>query len=74
MRKLKRYGFSDAYIAASGWRGQVCVRDHRKSWASTANFYRVDTCAAEFEGVTPYLYSTYEMEDESAPSAQPRAR
>ena len=35
-------------------------------------FKRVDTCAAEFESFTPYLYSTYEQEDESEPTDQPK--
>jgi carbamoyl-phosphate synthase large subunit len=38
----------------------------------SANFYRVDTCAAEFEAHTPYLYSTYEDEDEAAPTEKPK--
>ncbi len=39
-----------------------------RSWASSAVFNRVDTCAAEFESFTPYLYSSYESECEAAPS------
>ena len=35
-------------------------------------FKRVDTCAAEFESFTPYMYSTYEDEDESEPTQQPK--
>ncbi|HRF48251.1 MAG TPA: carbamoyl-phosphate synthase large subunit [Anaerolineales bacterium] len=44
------------------------VRQHRLTRGIAPNFYRVDTCAAEFEAFTPYLYSTYERDDESAPS------
>jgi len=65
--KLKRYGFSDAYIAGLLGEEEFAVRHHRKSLGVCANFYRVDTCAAEFEAHTPYLYSTYEMDDEADP-------
>ena len=40
----------------------------RKELGITAVFNRVDTCAAEFESFTPYLYSSYESENEAAPS------
>jgi carbamoyl-phosphate synthase large subunit len=63
--KLKYYGYSDAYIAQLVEENEVTVRNYRKSLGVTANFYRVDTCAAEFEAHTPYLYSTYEMDDEA---------
>ena len=72
LRKLKHYGFSDAYIADLVGVDRFAVRDYRKSHGVEANFYRVDTCAAEFEAMTPYLYSTYEMEDEAAPSQSPK--
>ncbi len=68
LRKLKQYGFSDAYIAGLFGAEGLAVRELRKRLGVEANFYRVDTCAAEFEAMTPYLYSTYEMEDEAAPS------
>ncbi len=70
--KLKQYGFSDAYIARLVGEDEFSVRCHRKSLGVTANFYRVDTCAAEFEAMTPYLYSTYEMEDEASPTDRPK--
>lgn len=63
--KLKYYGFSDAYVAQLVNEEELTVRNYRKSLGVTANFYRVDTCAAEFEAHTPYLYSTYEMDDEA---------
>ncbi|MCY3914800.1 MAG: carbamoyl-phosphate synthase large subunit [Chloroflexi bacterium] len=72
LRKLKHYGFSDAYIADLVGVDSLAVRDYRKRLGVEANFYRVDTCAAEFEAMTPYLYSTYEMEDEAAPSHAPK--
>ena len=68
LRKLKQYGFSDAYIADLLGEDRFAIRDYRKALGVSANFYRVDTCAAEFEAMTPYLYSTYEAEDEAAPS------
>lgn len=66
--KLKFYGFSDAYIAQLVDKDEKTVRAYRKSLDVKANFYRVDTCAAEFEAHTPYLYSTYEIDDEAQPT------
>ena len=68
LRRLKQHGFSDAYIAGLVGLDRFAVRNYRKMLGVEANFYRVDTCAAEFEALTPYLYSTYEMEDEALPS------
>ncbi|MCU0465399.1 MAG: carbamoyl-phosphate synthase large subunit [Anaerolineae bacterium] len=67
-QKLKRMGFSDPYIAQIVGSTELAVRDRRKALGVAANFYRVDTCAAEFEAHTPYLYSTYEDGDESFPT------
>lgn len=67
--KLKQYGFSDAYIAQLVGEVEATVRQYRKSLGVVANFYRVDTCAAEFAAHTPYLYSTYEEDDEAYPVA-----
>ena len=67
-RKLKRYGYSDAHIAQMVNTSEVAVRDRRKALGVMANYYRVDTCAAEFEAHTPYLYSTYEADDEAEPT------
>jgi carbamoyl-phosphate synthase large subunit len=68
----KRMGFSDGRLA-SIWRlegkgGQEKIRHLRKKNKITPVYKRVDTCAAEFESYTPYLYSTYEEEDEAAPT------
>ena len=68
MRRFKQYGFSDAGIARLLECSAGAVRAHRQALGVSANFYRVDTCAAEFQAHTPYLYSTYEMEDEAQPS------
>jgi carbamoyl-phosphate synthase large subunit len=66
--KLKRYGFSDAYIADLVGVEEIAVRERRKSLGVRARYYRVDTCAAEFEARTPYLYSTYEEDCEASPT------
>ena len=69
LREVKRYGFSDGRLAGA-WRlhGQEKVRHLRKKHGVKPVYKRVDTCSAEFESFTPYLYSTYEEEDEAAPT------
>jgi carbamoyl-phosphate synthase large subunit len=67
-RKLKRDGLGDRQIAQKLKLEPLAVRERRKSLGVKAVFNRVDTCAAEFESFTPYLYSSYESEDEAAPS------
>ena len=69
LREAKRMGFSDGRLAGV-WRleGQEKVRHLRKKHGVLPVYKRVDTCAAEFESYTPYLYSTYEEEDEAAPT------
>ncbi|HEX2908158.1 MAG TPA: carbamoyl-phosphate synthase large subunit, partial [Phototrophicaceae bacterium] len=71
-RKLKRYGYSDAHVAQLVGVDETEVRAQRVALGVTANFYRVDTCAAEFEAHTPYLYSTYEDGDEAEPTNKPK--
>ncbi len=68
--KLKRYGYGDAHIAQLVGVDERAVRERRKSFGVVPNYYRVDTCAAEFEAHTPYLYSTYEEDDEAHPTAR----
>ena len=65
--RLKRAGFSDRRLAELIDTGQHAVRARRKLGVKPV-FKRVDTCAAEFEAYTPYLYSTYEEECEAAPT------
>ena len=67
-RKLKRDGLGDSDIARAVGSDSLHVREARKKLGVRAVFNRVDTCAAEFESFTPYLYSSYESEDEAAPS------
>ena len=60
MRQIKTMGFSDARIATLTARPEAEVREKRLSLGVKAVFKRIDTCAAEFEAQTPYMYSTYE--------------
>ena len=72
LREAKRMGFSDGRLAAtwrlSGKGDQEKVRHQRRKHGIKPVYKRVDTCAAEFESYTPYLYSTYEEEDEATPT------
>ncbi len=65
LRKAKEYGFSDAYLAKIWNVSEKGVGITRKERNVRAVFKLVDTCAAEFEAHTPYLYSTYENECEA---------
>ena len=67
-RRAKRYGISDVAIAKAWNTDELSVRARRKAAGVAAVFSRVDTCAAEFESFTPYLYSCYESSCEAAPS------
>ena len=60
LRKLKMLGFTDARLAKLTGRDEAQVRRARQRLGVTAVFKRIDTCAAEFEAQTPYMYSTYE--------------
>ncbi len=68
LREAKRFGFSDLQLADL-WRttGEALL-ERRQKLGVRPVFKRVDTCAAEFESYTPYLYSSYEEEDEAEPS------
>src|SRR5690242_14182084 len=65
--RAKRDGVSDAALARTWKVGTLDVRARRKELGVSAVFNRVDTCAAEFESFTPYLYSSYESNCEAAP-------
>ncbi|HEX5079731.1 MAG TPA: carbamoyl-phosphate synthase large subunit [Geminicoccaceae bacterium] len=58
--ELKAMGFSDARLARLTGRSEAEVRAHRHALGAHPVFKRIDTCAAEFEARTPYLYSCYE--------------
>ncbi len=60
LRRLKMMGFTDARLAILTGRDEDNVRRARVNLGVTASFKRIDTCAAEFEAQTPYMYSTYE--------------
>ncbi len=68
LRRLKADGFSDRVLAFLLGTTEGEVRAHRHRRAIRPVFKRVDTCAAEFEAYTPYLYSSYEEEDEAPPT------
>lgn len=68
LRQAKRYGFSDARLADLLGGTENELRAKRKELKVVPVYKRVDTCGAEFESDTPYLYSTYEEECEAAPS------
>jgi carbamoyl-phosphate synthase large subunit len=72
LRETKRNGMSDEQLAQIWNTTPAVVRHQRVKTRVAPVFKRVDTCAAEFESYTPYLYSTYEDEDESDPIAQPK--
>ncbi|MBL8206839.1 MAG: carbamoyl-phosphate synthase large subunit, partial [Blastocatellia bacterium] len=68
LRQAKRMGFSDVRIAELLGCIENEVRAKRKASGIIPVYKRVDTCGAEFESHTPYLYSTYETECEAAPT------
>jgi len=68
-RRAKRCGISDAQLAKTWSVDEQAVRSRRKTLGVAAVFSRVDTCAAEFESFTPYLYSNYETACEAEPSS-----
>ncbi len=72
LRSAKRFGFSDPQLAYLWDRDEGFVRALRHRLGVLPTYKMVDTCAAEFEADTPYMYSTYEEEDEVPPSDRPR--
>jgi carbamoyl-phosphate synthase large subunit len=68
LMRAKRCGISDAQLAKTWGAAELAVREKRKAMGVRAVFNRVDTCAAEFESFTPYLYSSYESACEADPS------
>src|SRR5215510_14578700 len=68
LRAFKEVALSDRRLAYLTERSEDEVRAYRKSLGIVPVYKRVDTCGAEFESHTPYLYSTYETEDEAAPT------
>jgi carbamoyl-phosphate synthase large subunit len=70
LREAKRDGFSDRRIAHLTGASEDEIRRRRLRNRIVPAYKRVDTCGAEFEAKTPYLYSTYEKECESAPTSR----
>ena len=60
IRRLKMMGFTDGRLAILTSRSETDIRNSRQNLGVVAVFKRIDTCAAEFEAQTPYMYSTYE--------------
>ena len=67
LRELKHNGFSDKQIGRMSGKTEIEIRDLRKKESVFPAFKVVDTCAAEFEALTPYCYSTYDEENEISP-------
>jgi carbamoyl-phosphate synthase large subunit len=68
LRDFKEAALSDRRLAYITGRTEPEVREYRKGLGLKPVYKRVDTCGAEFESYTPYLYSTYEEEDEAQPT------
>jgi carbamoyl-phosphate synthase large subunit len=68
IQKAKEYGFSDKYLASLLGTKEVSFRKKRQKAGINAVYKTVDTCGAEFEAHTPYLYSTFEDECEANPT------
>jgi len=71
LRKLKQMGFSDARLAELAGAKEADVSAARRKAKVLPVFKRVDTCAAEFESRTPYMYSTYEFGETAECESQP---
>jgi carbamoyl-phosphate synthase large subunit len=70
LRELKRAGCSDADLGRLVGLDEDSLRARRIEAGIVPAFKRIDTCAAEFESFTPYLYSTFEQECEAAPTSR----
>ena len=68
MRTLKRAGFGDRELAEILGVDEAAVREKRQELKIRTSFKRIDTCAAEFESFTPYLYSSFEDACEADPT------
>ncbi len=68
LKKLKKYGFSDSFIARNWKMKEHDLYNLERKEGITPVYKMVDTCAGEFRSETPYFYSTYEHENESIQS------
>jgi carbamoyl-phosphate synthase large subunit len=73
LRRAKRLGFSDEQIGTLADRLPEQVRQLRHDWNIRPVYKMVDTCAAEFEAITPYFYSAYEQENEALAEQKSKA-
>ncbi|HMU60677.1 MAG TPA: carbamoyl-phosphate synthase large subunit [Gemmatimonadales bacterium] len=71
LRRMKRMGFSDAQLGRLRGLPEAEVRARRHGLGIRPVYKMVDTCAGEFPSATPYLYSTYDEENESVPDGRP---
>src|SRR3989449_11084273 len=67
LRRMKRMGFSDHQLAGLRGGTEQAVREERWRLGVHPAYKTVDTCAGEFPSATPYLYSSYDEENESQP-------
>jgi carbamoyl-phosphate synthase large subunit len=72
LREAKAFGFSDRRLARLAGKKEGEVRALRREFSILPVYKLVDTCAAEFEAYTPYLYSTYDRECEARPTDRPK--
>ncbi|OGP99870.1 MAG: carbamoyl phosphate synthase large subunit [Deltaproteobacteria bacterium RBG_19FT_COMBO_60_16] len=70
LARAKSFGFSDRRLGKLAGIGEDAVRGLRLRAGLKPAFKRVDTCGAEFEAFTPYLYSSYDAEDEARPTGR----
>ncbi|MFQ5690984.1 MAG: carbamoyl-phosphate synthase large subunit, partial [Gemmatimonadota bacterium] len=72
LERMKRFGFGDAELAELRGAEESSIRQARLAAGLRPVFRTVDTCAGEFPAATPYLYSTYETENESVRTERPK--
>lgn len=72
LKRAKQFGFSDAVLAKLTGVDEAAVRARREEWGIVPKFQRVDTCAAEFDASTPYLYSSYRATQDESEISQRR--
>ena len=72
LEEAKRFGFSDRQLAHLWGETEVEVREAHARFGINRTYKTVDTCAAEFEAHTPYMYGTFEEESEVPPAERPR--
>ena len=71
-QRLKRKGFADRQIASALGSTEGAVRIARVALGVVPSMKRVDTCAAEFDAETPYMYSSYDGNCEARPTSRPK--